>query len=144
MSWRRRSISRPTSALGHLVLDQLRDRVDHLLAQRQLRLHLLHHRHARADVGAQLVDGVELGRLARPLVGDVGEELLLHLLDEDLDGDVVTLVAAGDRRVELEDVAGLGAAQLLVELGHHRAAADLVEVVVGGEALDASRSGGSP
>ena len=35
---------------------------------------------------------------------------------------------------ELEDVADLGAAQLVVELGDDRAAADLVEVVVGGEA----------
>ena len=38
--------------------------------------------------------------------------------------------------VELEDVADLGPAELLVELGHHGPGADLVEVVVGGEAGD--------
>ena len=50
------------------------------------------------------------------------------------------LVGLGVVGVELEDVAGLRAAQLLVELGHDGAAADLVEVVVGGEALDGSPS----
>ena len=38
--------------------------------------------------------------------------------------------------VELEDVAGVGADEVLVELGDDRAGADLVEVVVGGEAVD--------
>ena len=37
---------------------------------------------------------------------------------------------------ELDRLAGLEAAELLVELGHDRAGADLVGVVVGGEAVD--------
>ncbi len=44
--------------------------------------------------------------------------------------------ALGQRVVELEDVAGALAVQLLVELRDHDARTDLVEVVGGGEALD--------
>ena len=44
------------------------------------------------------------------------------------------LVGVGVGGGELEDVAGLRARELLVELGDDRAAADLVEVVLGGEA----------
>ena len=38
-------------------------------------------RHAVGEVGPQLGDRVELGGLRRPLVGGLGEDLLLHLLD---------------------------------------------------------------
>ena len=38
--------------------------------------------------------------------------------------------------VELEDVARLGADELLVQLGHDVAGADLVEVVVGGQSVE--------
>ena len=51
-----------------------------------------------ADVGPQLLDGVELRRLARPLVGDLGEDLLLHLLDQDLEGDLADLLGVVGRR----------------------------------------------
>ena len=43
---------------------------------------------------------------------------------------------SGSVVVELEDVAGPLAAQLVVELGHDDPGADLVEEVGGGEALD--------
>src|SRR5207237_5087534 len=86
------------------------------------------------DVFSEGVDGLELGRLAGPLVGDLGQHLLLDVLDEDLEGSILLLPRR--RGVELEDVARLGAPQLVVELGHDGAAADLVEEVVGGEALD--------
>ena len=56
----------PDERVRHLLLDELRDRIDHLLAQRQLRLHLLHRRHAGADVAAQLLDRVELRRPRPP------------------------------------------------------------------------------
>ena len=45
---------------------------EHLVAQRHLRLQSLHRLDALADVGAQLVDGLELARLFRPLVVSSG------------------------------------------------------------------------
>ena len=74
-----------------------------------------------------------------PLVGELGEHLLLGVLDEHPEGDLFAgalAEALGQRVVELEDVAGPLAVQLLVELRHDDPRADLVEEVGGGEALD--------
>ena len=60
---------------------------------------------------------------------------------------VVVLVvgaAAPGSGVELEVVAGVGADEVLVDLGDDAAGADLVEVVLGGELGDAARRPGVP
>ena len=56
-----------------------------------------------------------------PLVGELGEHLLLGVLHEHLERDFVAgalAEALGELVVELQDVAGALAVQLLVELGH--------------------------
>ena len=111
----------------------------HLLAHEHLRLHPRVEVEAAAHVVAQRVDGLELADLGDPLVGELGQHLLLGLLDQHLERDFVAgalAEALGQRVVELEDVAGALAVQLLVELRHDDARPDLVEVVGGGEALD--------
>ena len=75
--------------VGQLDVDELGSRVEHLVARGHLRLHLGDELEALADVGAQLVDGVELAHLRDPLVGDVGQHLALGLLDQDLERDLL-------------------------------------------------------
>ncbi len=64
----------------------------------------------RSRIDPQLVDGVELGDLGRPLVVDLGQHALLHLLDQHPELELALLVGVGVGGVELEDVADLGAA----------------------------------
>ena len=96
------------------------------------------------EVVAQLGEGLELGGLGGPLVVELGEHLLLDLLDQDPQAQRGLAVRVGVLGVELEDVAGLGAPELVVELGHDGPGADLVEVVVGGEAGRPARRPPSP
>ncbi len=117
-----------TTSIGQRLAD--------LLAKRHLGPYLLHLLHALGQVGAQLVERLELARLARELVVEIGQLAFLDLFHEHTEVQRRRVLVARVRRVELEDVAGLGAEQLLVELGHDRAAADLVEIVVGGEPLE--------
>ena len=84
-----------------------------------------------AQVGPELVEGVELGGRLGELVVGGGQLLRLDLLDQDLEvhGSVPPAPVAervGERRGELEDVAGLRARQLLVELGPELAGPDPV------------------
>ena len=62
------------------------------------------------EVGPQLVDRLELGGLGGEASSALGQDLLLDLLDDDPEVDRV-LVGVGVVGVELEDVAGLGAAR---------------------------------
>ena len=87
----------------------------------------------------QLGEGVELRRLGGELVVEVGEDLGLDLGDADLEVQRLLGGLLGVVRVlglELELVAGGGAAELLVELGDDGAGADLVEVGAGDQALE--------
>ena len=125
--------------LGHLDVDEAGDGLEDLVAQRHLALHLADQLEAPAHVAAQLVDGVELARLGRPLVVGGGQDLALGLLDEDLERDFLAVALAEalvEDGVELEDVARPLAAQLDVELGHEHPRADLVEEVGCGERVD--------
>ena len=89
------------------------------------------------DVRPQLGHGGELGALGRPLVGRLGQLLDLDVLDEDPERNDLVAVARS-RRGEGQDVAGLGAAQLLVELDGDGAAAHFVEIVVDTDHLGAA------
>ena len=112
---------------------------EHLVADEELRLHPRVEVETGAHVVAQRVDGFELADLGDPLVGELGQHLALRLLHQHLEGHFVAGALAeplGQRVVELEDVAGALAAELLVELGHDDARAHLVEVVGGREPLD--------
>ena len=93
-------------------------------------------RHAVGEVVAQLVDGLELGGLGGPLVVELGQHPLLDLLDGDPEVQRRSSSGSGWSASNSRIVAGRGAGELLVELGHDAAAADLVEVVLGGEALE--------
>ena len=118
---------------------EIRDRFQHLVARGHLRLQLLHDLEPLADVGAQLVDGVELARFVDPLVGEVGQHLVLRFLHEHAERRLFAGAVAeafGQRRGELEDRAGTRAVELLVELGHDHVGADAVQEVGGGEPLD--------
>ncbi len=121
--------------LGHLDVDELGQRVADLLAERHLGLHLAHRGHAVGQVVAQLGEGLELGGLGRPLVVGLGQHALLDLLDGDHEVQAL-LVGVGVLGVELELVAGRRTHERLVELGHDAGAADLVGVVLGGQALE--------
>ena len=81
-------------------------------------------------MSAQLVDGLELRHVVGPLVGDLGEDLLLDVLDDhpELHRRLIRVLGL---RLEREDVADLGAAEVVVELVGDAAGADLVQVVVG-------------
>ncbi len=83
------------------------------------------------EVGAQLVDGVELGYLARPFVGDFGQHFFLDALDEHAEVDFA--LAARHVGVERDDVARLRTTERGVESVDKRAAPDLVGQVGGVE-----------
>ncbi len=73
-----------------------------------------------ADVGAQLLERVELGGLGGEVVVELGQDFLPHLLDLDLEdrvfaGQVLGLVVVGEGDLDLALLAGLGAGQLLLE-----------------------------
>ena len=117
--------------LGDVLGDQLDQRVGGLLLQGHLGLDDMALVELLPEVGDQLVGRLELGRLGGPLVGHLGEHQLLHILHQHPEGD--GLVQGLEGGVEGQDVAGLGPAELVVELGDHRAAAHLVEEVLGVE-----------
>ena len=76
---------------------------------------------------------LELGGLRRPLVGELGEHLLLHVLDGELELELALLVGIGVGGGEAEGGAGLGPDEVLVDLRGDGTGADRVAVVVGGE-----------
>ena len=79
----RRRVSLSTSDCGRFDRHEIGGSFEHLVAHGHLRLQLLHHLEPPAHVVAQLVDGVELARFVDPLVGEVGQDLLLRFLDDD-------------------------------------------------------------
>jgi hypothetical protein len=95
---------------------------------------------ALAQVGPELLQGVELAGLLGEVVVQLGQDLGLGLLDQDLEGDLAAgqLLAGllGQGGVEAEDVALALALQLLVQLGYDGARADLVEEVGAGQLRD--------
>ena len=129
----------PTGALlavdhgfGHLGVDEAGERIRDLVLERVAGL-------ARAvqplaDVVAKLGDGVELRGFVGEVVVGVGEELLPHLLHQD--AKARNPPRPGRGAGSAQDVPGLGAAELAVDLGHDGLGADLVDVVVGGQAFD--------
>ena len=118
-----------------------------------------------AQVGVQLVEGVELRGQLGEVVVELGELLLLHLAHRDGDVDLLAdQVAADELGLEGLVLAGRHADQRLVEALDHLAAADLVghrahlgalddlavlhgleieddEVAVGGGPLDVAQGG---
>ena len=127
--------------LGHLVVDELGQRLADLLAQRHLGLDLActwRHALGRSARSSSSVSNSDAS--VAHSSSSSGSTRSLHLLDEDPEVQGAAPrrgrgAAASNSRI----VAGFGAAQLLVELGHDGAAADLVEVVLGGEARRAAR-----
>ncbi len=98
------------------------ERVDRVGAEGILDLHLQLLAEPRLDVGAQVGQRVELARRARELVVELGQHLLLDLLDRDLDrsrGPVRQLVA------DLLRLALRGSPQRRLDLLHEPAAAEL-------------------
>ncbi len=77
---------------------------------------------------------LELGRLGSPLVGELGQHLLLHVLHRELELELALLVGIRVRGREGQRGAGLRAHEVLVDLRGDGAGADGVAVVVGGEA----------
>ena len=113
-----------------IAVDEFDQRFQRPVAQRHGGLDPLDQANLLLDVRPQLRDRVKLGRFGRPLVGDLGEDLLLHVFDEQFEGDG----PIGEVGVEGQDVAGTATLEPDVQLGQHGAAAELVEEVVDGEA----------
>ncbi len=91
------------------------------------------------QVGAQLLDGVELRGGGREVIVEIGQGLLPHVLDGDVEGGLraaVHRVVLGQLVVVAEGVPGLLADGLLVELGGDATGADLVEGVLDGGVLE--------
>ena len=84
--------------LGDVVVDQLGEGLGGLLLHGHGGLHLLDHAEALLEVGAQLVDGLELGGLGGELVVGLGEDLLLDVLDLDRGSRPGPRRASGGRR----------------------------------------------
>src|SRR3546814_10982599 len=98
--------------------------------------------HAFGEARPQLLDRLELGRRGGPLVGDLGQDLLLHLLHHYLERELALLVGIGVGGLELELVAERGTDEVLVDLRGDRAGAARVAVVVGRQAGLDRKSGG--
>ena len=95
-----------------------------------------HRVHAVGHVGAKVLDRLELGVRLGELVVEVGKDGFLDLLDGDR--ELQRLFFFGIRVVgrELDLVAGGGAPEVLVDLGHDGARTEEVVVVRGGETGD--------
>ena len=90
--------------------------------------------HALGDVLAQLLERVEAGRVRGEVVVEVGQVLVLDVLDLDrelrvLAGDVLGAVVLGERRLDDALLAGDGADEALLEAGDEVARAELDELV---------------
>ena len=101
--------------LGGLRTADLAQPVDHVVTER--------------------IDGVELGGLRDPLVGEVGQDPLLDLVDGDAERDP-RLVGGGVIGLEVHGVAGLEPTEVVIEFGHDHSRADLVAVRLGGQRID--------
>ena len=100
-------------------------------------LHALAARDALAQVGAQLLQGVELRRHLDELLVELGELGLLDLGHRDRDVDLGVLeLAADEGRAERRGAAGLEARDGLVEAVEHLGAADAVGQGLGRGVLD--------
>ena len=127
--------------LGHeLDLDQLGDGLGRGVAQAHLGLttRVMAARVRRSSRSAATVSNSEASSAHSSSTS--GRTFSLISLTRTRKWSSASLVRVGVLGVELDDVADLGAEELVVDLGHDRAAADLIEVVVGGEALTGSPS----
>ena len=127
----------PHHRVGHVGGDHLDQRVDHPVSRCEGGLDLLDGTEATGDVGLQLFDGVELGDVLHPLVGDPGEAPRAHFLDEHLEGHLLSgpvPESLGQLVIELEDLAGTLPLELGVELGNQRPATHPVKEVGRGRA----------
>ena len=93
------------------------------------------------DVGAQLLERLELRGLGGEVVVELGQDLLPHLFDLDgedrvLAGQLLGLVVLGEGDLDLALFARFGAGQLLLEALDQLAAAELQQVVGGLAALE--------
>ena len=109
------------------------DGVDGRLAELALDRALLGLLDALLDLRAQLVEGVVPACLDREVVVELGQPLLLDLLDVDgedgvLAGQVLGLVVVGEGDLDLALLAGRDAAQLLLEARDQPAGAELGDV----------------
>ena len=165
MFWRRALSSSVTMRVGQRDLDLLEQLLEHGVAGGRGLLEALAPAEALAHVGGQLLGGVELRGHLGELVVELGQLLLLDLVDGHRHLDVLAdQVAADELGGEGLLVAGRHAGQRLVEPVEHAALADLVghaadlgaldglavlgglevehdEVAVGGRALDVVEGG---
>ena len=116
---------------GEVVGDERRQRLAHLLPQGHLRLRLSHVAHAVGEARSELGHRLELRRVRGPLVGELGEDLLLHLGEAQLELQLALLLRVRVRGGELERGAGHGAHEVLVDLRSDGTRAHRVAVVVG-------------
>ena len=126
--------------LGSLDLDVVQHLLEDPVANLRVGLHRLDLLDPLRQIGAQLVERLELRRRLRELVVQRRKLLLTDFFDEHLERDFLPGVLAaepfGDRRVELHDVAGPLRGQLVVELFDRPRRAELVQLVVAGQLGD--------
>ena len=116
-------------------------RVDRGLAELVLDRVLLRVLELVLDVGAQLVDGVELARLGGEVVVQLGQLLALHVLHVDVERglpalELLGLVLVGELHLDHARVARARAHELLLEALDQPPAAELEHVVAGLAALE--------
>ena len=116
-----------TSVSGTSTVASRDDGVEHGLAELGLDARARRPRARLRDVLAQLVERVEAGGVGGEVVVELGQLLALDLLDRDLElarpaGEVLGAVVVGEGDRDRALVAGLGAAQLVLEAGDEPAA----------------------
>ncbi len=114
---------------GRFLVDELGEARGRAVDQHRAGLVELRLAEPRPDRVGPLVDGVELTEVvAHPLVGDLGQDHLLHLGDRD--GEVGRLFGTRRRGRERELVTGGGPVELVVEAFGHPSLTDLVRPVL--------------
>ena len=93
-----------------------------------------------ADVAAELLQRLELGRVGGEVVVEVRKDFFPHLFDRDLEdrvlaGQFLFLVVVREGDLDLDLVAGVGAGQLILEVVDQLARTERQQVVVGLAAL---------
>ena len=116
-----------------LQLGLTRRGVDHGLAKLDVYRLLLDLADALPELSLQLVERVVTAGLEGELVVELGQALLLDLLDLDREGGllpskVLSLVLLREGHLDLALLAALGAAELLFEAGDQAARAELEQV----------------
>ena len=128
-------------ALGHVDLGVVGHRLQHRLFELALGGPLVGLGQTLAEVLAQLVERVELGRLGGELVVELGQPLGLDLVHGDLErrrlaGELLAGIVVGERHLDGLDVARGGAEQLLLEPRDQVAGAELDQLVAARAALE--------